>query len=82
MPPKITPIHGGKRPGAGRKPVGPRVRLQVRVSPEVADWLYTEARTLGSEDIARGIESAAAKLALDPDEVIPYIPLRGRTAAK
>lgn len=74
-----TPKHGGPRPNAGRKKAGPTVRLQIRVSRETADRLYTESRRLKTEDIARGVESAAKNLpALPPEQILTYAPTRGR----
>ena len=32
MKPPIKPTHGGKRPGAGRKPGNPRQSLSIRIS--------------------------------------------------
>lgn len=36
--------HGGARPGAGRKPLGPQKRVMValRLPPDVASWLRSQ----------------------------------------
>ncbi len=42
----FRPLHGGARPGAGRKPAG-RVPLTLRLRPAVADRLRAAARKQG-----------------------------------
>lgn len=54
-------MHGGARPGAGRKAIAPedrRVQLGARVKPEVKDWLVKEAEMCGTT-VGRVLEEMA-----------------------
>jgi hypothetical protein len=54
---------GGKREGAGRKPIGPAPMVQVTVTlpPDVVARL----RRLGGGNLSRGIRRVAERVALD-----------------
>lgn len=56
---RLGPVHGGSRPGSGRKPLG-HVRMQLSVKPEVRDKIQkfaeTHAYTL-SEAVERMVDT-------------------------
>lgn len=60
------PNHGGYRPGAGRKPAPPSVKIWVRVSPEMAgeieQWRVSHQLTQRSEAVRQMIDDAACRL--------------------
>lgn len=63
--------HGGKREGAGRKPLGPAnmARLTVMLPPDLAEWI--KARPEGaSAFMRRAIERQARDSWWFPDRVI------------
>jgi hypothetical protein len=53
---KIRPRHGGKRPGAGRKPRGPEPRDRINVTLTLTD--RARARWLGEGNVSLGISRA------------------------
>lgn len=58
-----------KRPGPGRPPLGERMRVPVRMSPEVYEALRLEARTRGISMSQYLADLAAIHLGM-PEEVL------------
>lgn len=55
---RAVATHGGRRPGAGRKPLG-KLRKTVKLSPEAVRRLEKYARREGLENFSEAIEAVS-----------------------